>query len=504
MYRLAGLAVLAVALGAAAATGAFAGGDEAVRGVSVAPADGGERYAEIGPDGEVSIELRDLNPRARTDVGAVLIVGADEGPAQVWFDDGRSSVTFYRTDAGAAVESRASAARLASGEAIDVGLRVESGAERLLLESVTVRALVPERRDGGGGSGDGDGAAPTATPASTGPNDGGGASGPDRPGEAGGDGPRGTPTPTPTVDVGVPLPEPSVSVSADGNLIDVTVANAPAYSPVTAALNGTPATRAAGVDLASVALTSSCRGDTGLRVRTWTAPSSPTPAGTRGLFAYDLTPANGSCGFDAVTTRVRVDRAHLDDGPATPDAVRALRRDGGEWAQANATLVATTPEHYVYEVRTAGTADVAVVVGEPAFETTALTATPVEARPGEPITANGTVANVGAGQGEVTARITVDGAVVAERTAVLDPGESLRVAGTAALSEPGTREVRLGDATQTVTVTEATSGTPSDDGTPGVGGLSLLGSIALLVALALLAALYWYRRRRSENARWST
>ena len=169
------LALLVVgAFAIATTTGAFTTGDEAVRGVYLDPADtaNGEQYAEIGPDGQLRVEISNLNPDSRTVVDDVFVLGTDLAEASVWIEDDRSAVDFYRMDTGASVEDETDPVTLTDGESVRIGFAVESGTPGIVMESITLRGAIPDETseggtgggDTGGGTGGGDtGGPPAAT-----------------------------------------------------------------------------------------------------------------------------------------------------------------------------------------------------------------------------------------------------------------------------------------------------------------------------------------------------
>ncbi|MBO4248788.1 hypothetical protein IL252_13270 [Halomicrobium sp. IBSBa] len=152
------LALLVVgAFAIATTTGAFTTGDEAVRGVYLDPADtaNGEQYAEIGPDGQLRVEISNLNPDSRTVVDDVFVLGTDLAEASVWIEDDRSAVDFYRMDTGASVEDETDPVTLTDGESVRIGFVVESGTPGIVMESITLRGAIPdETSEGGTGGGD--------------------------------------------------------------------------------------------------------------------------------------------------------------------------------------------------------------------------------------------------------------------------------------------------------------------------------------------------------------
>ena len=88
------VAAAVFALGAVVATGAFSGGDQAVRGVYLTPADtdNGQRYASVDDAGQIELSMTALNPDATSIAENVFLIGTDLEQAQVWIEDGRSAV----------------------------------------------------------------------------------------------------------------------------------------------------------------------------------------------------------------------------------------------------------------------------------------------------------------------------------------------------------------------------------------------------------------------------
>lgn len=147
MYRnLLVLALFVAALGVVAGTGAFTGGDEAVPGVYLSPADSpnGDRYAEFDDDGDLRVELDDLNSRATTVIDSVFTISSANEEARVWIEHDGEGVTFYRVDTRTPIDAPTNAAELSANETIAVGVRVESDRSREMLDGITLRAEIPE------------------------------------------------------------------------------------------------------------------------------------------------------------------------------------------------------------------------------------------------------------------------------------------------------------------------------------------------------------------------
>ncbi|WP_121821323.1 CARDB domain-containing protein [Halostella salina] len=114
--------------------------------VTLHPHDGpnGE-YATVR-NGELAVELVDLNDEAVTTADRVFSVTADEEPVRVAVEDTSDAVTFYRGgDPSNEVEGRNNAVRLDPGESLAVGVEVDTqGSDAGSLSSFTVVALTPD------------------------------------------------------------------------------------------------------------------------------------------------------------------------------------------------------------------------------------------------------------------------------------------------------------------------------------------------------------------------
>jgi len=133
------------ALGAVVTTGAFTGGDQAVRGVYLSPAEtpNGDEYASIDANGELEVSMTNLNPEATSIADDVFVIGTDLQQAEVWIEDNQSAVTFYRMDTRESIEASGDSVQLTDDESITVGVRIASGTDEVILETITVRAEIP-------------------------------------------------------------------------------------------------------------------------------------------------------------------------------------------------------------------------------------------------------------------------------------------------------------------------------------------------------------------------
>jgi hypothetical protein len=151
-------AFVLVVLGTAVSTGAFTGGDEAVDGVFLNPADSanGQAYTEIGDDGQIRVELTDLNPQATTTVDDVFTISSTNERSRVWIEhDGGEGVDFYRMDTSESIGGESERIALDRNESVSVGIEVDTGQSEVVLTQITVRAEIQ----------------PTATPPAATPTD---------------------------------------------------------------------------------------------------------------------------------------------------------------------------------------------------------------------------------------------------------------------------------------------------------------------------------------------
>ncbi|WP_167837382.1 hypothetical protein [Halosimplex halophilum] len=137
--------VFFVVLSATFSTAAFTGSDEAVDGVFLDPANttNGDAYAEINDQGQLRIELTDLNPQATTTVDDVFTISSTNHRSRVWIEhDAGSDVTFYRSDTGTPIGGSGDRVVLGENETVPVGLRIDAGSESVVLTQITVHAEI--------------------------------------------------------------------------------------------------------------------------------------------------------------------------------------------------------------------------------------------------------------------------------------------------------------------------------------------------------------------------
>jgi hypothetical protein len=206
-------------------TGAFTVGDQAVDGVFLNPADSqnGDAYAEINDQGDLRVELTNLNPQATTTVDDVFTISTTNHRSRVWIEhDAGQDVSFYRSDTDTPIGGQSDLVVLRENETVPVGLRIDAGSETVVLTRITVRAEIrPTATD-----------APTTTPTTTvsaGP-------GPSTPAPT----PEPTPVPTaPPTATQTPTPEQPTSTAAPTTVPGTTTEPTPA-TPTTTPPTATP------------------------------------------------------------------------------------------------------------------------------------------------------------------------------------------------------------------------------------------------------------------------
>ncbi|WP_436931431.1 hypothetical protein [Halosimplex halobium] len=132
-------------MGGGAATGAFTGGDQAIDGVFLDPANtsNGDAYAEINDQGQLRIELTNLNAQATTTVDDVFTISSTNHRSRVWIEhDAGSDVTFYRSDTDTSIGGSGDRVVLGENETVPVGLRIDAGSESVVLTQITVHAEI--------------------------------------------------------------------------------------------------------------------------------------------------------------------------------------------------------------------------------------------------------------------------------------------------------------------------------------------------------------------------
>jgi len=149
------VALLLIALGAVVSTGAVTGADEVVSGVYFDPADStnGDAHAAIGADGNLSVELTDLNARATTDFESVFTISTDNRNSEVWIEHDAQAIRFYRTETGETLGDPSDPVVLGPDEVVHVGIEVTTDEQTTIEERIRVRARIPDPTPVGGGSG---------------------------------------------------------------------------------------------------------------------------------------------------------------------------------------------------------------------------------------------------------------------------------------------------------------------------------------------------------------
>lgn len=156
------LALFAIIIGAQVliGTSAFSSGDNIQAGsssdaglfVAIADTPNGHSYATID-NGDITLDIAQLNPEAETRIDDVLVVGymgpaaaADggEGTASLWIDHNSSAVTFYRMDTREPIESEADALSIGHNESIGLGVKIASGTQAAILDTITLHSSVSD------------------------------------------------------------------------------------------------------------------------------------------------------------------------------------------------------------------------------------------------------------------------------------------------------------------------------------------------------------------------
>jgi len=139
------LGMVVLILSGVSATAAFTGGDQAVDGVFLNPADSqnGDAYAEMNDQGQLRIELTNLNAEATTTVDDVFTISTTNNRSRVWIEhDAGSDVTFYRSDTDDPVAGPDDRLLLGQNETVPIGVRIDAGSETVVLTRITVRAEI--------------------------------------------------------------------------------------------------------------------------------------------------------------------------------------------------------------------------------------------------------------------------------------------------------------------------------------------------------------------------
>jgi hypothetical protein len=95
----------------------------------------------------LTIEVTNLNPESTSTIDSVFTVHTTRETTELWIEDGKPAVTFYRMDTGAPIESEDDAVVLSEDETALVGLEVETGTKHVVLKRITVHAAVPDSSD---------------------------------------------------------------------------------------------------------------------------------------------------------------------------------------------------------------------------------------------------------------------------------------------------------------------------------------------------------------------
>ncbi|NEU55289.1 OmpL47-type beta-barrel domain-containing protein [Halorussus sp. MSC15.2] len=201
---------------------------------------------------------------------------------------------------------------------------------------------------------------------------------------------------------------------------------------------------------------------------------------------------------------VGVEFAVPADVAAAPENVVVYRLDGDSWRAVETEVVETGGGRYVLRAAASDTGTFAVGVRSGAVSVTDASVGASSVAPGETVPVTATVENTGDGVSATTARVSVDGDVVAREPVELSAGESKTVTVDVTLDSPGTHEIAVNGASAgSVSVggettssdgndPDETTGGPTDDGSSGdIPGFGVSTALVALVAALLVAR---YRR----------
>ncbi|SEW18160.1 CARDB domain-containing protein [Halobacterium jilantaiense] len=196
--------------------------------------------------------------------------------------------------------------------------------------------------------------------------------------------------------------------------------------------------------------------------RTGTEPVPSAAADELGAVRVDA-----SAAVDAATFRLTVDDAFLDDvAVADVGDLSLYRQSDGEWSEVPLSVVGEREGGVVVE----GTADdfstFVLAAERPDIAVREASVSPSSIGADDSATVTATVVNDGGAAGERTVPVTVDGAVVAERSVRLDAGETATVTAPVA-PESGEHAIAVDGVDAGTLVVEAGDSSSSDDGTDG-------------------------------------
>ncbi len=381
-------------------------------GVELLPAEDSQ-YATVGPDGELALDLTPgdagLNPGAVTDFGAVFYVRyTGDQYAEVWVTAGSEAVSFAVD--GQPAGSAAQNVRVGPDEVVPVSVRVDTtSGDDLDVGGLTVHSRVaePEREA------DGQTAERTAET---------------------------TTDSTDTTEVSVPAVQ-RRGTAADGltfTMLTPTAGDALTLDTDGMVVAGEPER---GAVLESLTVTPAS--GEGMTVDVERTAADPVPG--EAVESLGAVRVDASTDVDAATVRLAVDDAFLADVAVDDVDDLSLYRHGGdgEWSEVSLSAVAERNGSTVLEGSTGGFSTFVLAADRPTIGVSAASVSPATVSADGSATVSATLRNDGQAAGERTVPVTVGGEVVAERTVVLEAGETATV--TASVSPgPGEHTVSVG------------------------------------------------------------
>lgn len=194
----------------------------------------------------------------------------------------------------------------------------------------------------------------------------------------------------------------------------------------------------------------------------------------------------------------RVSKQRLQKLNASVEDYALYRYHDGEWVELNTTVTGETETYFEVKATSPGLSDFTSGVKQPKFRVVDTQVEVTKINTGEDVGVRVEIRNDGGADGTYTTRLILDGEVVAQKDATIEPKGKRVVTFEQEISEPGTYTVEVNNVTiDDVEVAEAEVSNDSSDGgsdatatggdqvnTPGFGPLVAL--VALLAA-ALLA-----------------
>jgi hypothetical protein len=321
-----------------------------------------------------------------------------------------------------------------------------------------------------------------------------------------------------------------ISVTTSDGTADVTVESPTSNEPIPISVSGADTEHGISLD----GLTLSVTTDRTFTLSTATGADVPSGATELGTASTGSAPALGyiqvdhgvpDSRIDGVTFDFRVSDRRLADRGIAPEDVRLYRHHGGSWIPLETRHTGIENGVHSFVTTSPGLSTFAIGTAPPApdIAVTDATVSTESATVGDAVGITATVENAGDTEGSTGLKLFVNGSEVAERSVVLDAGETRRLSFERSFSTAGEYTVRVGDAdagsltvesvtptpeptsTPTVTATpESTVTSTSSGGSQGTDGGSTTtsgrgpGFGAVAGALALLAAGVLVARRRSR------